>query len=122
MSEGMLDAIRKILEIVFNTFGSSGTIFFVILIFFLCFGWRKYNDSRKDKDTNTALAEKERTIQRLSNEVRFWKEVYLSENKGWPPEKIERLLITEDFADPAEYRKFSESRKHISQKKETKEK
>ena len=103
-----LQSAYPILKLLLTTFGPYGSVFVMVLIYLMFFGWRKYNEYQRDKEIQAALAEKEKSVQRLANEVRMWRIAELKEKRNWTDEEIERFLITEDFKTPEDARKYFE--------------
>ena len=54
--------------------------------------YRIYNDKRRDQEYNLALDEKERTIQRLADQERTWRELFLKEKFNLNDNEIEKII------------------------------
>ncbi len=117
MSGEILTGIKEILALIIANYGPNGTIGLIILIYILFWIKKLYDDHKKKIEVNEVIAEKERTVQRLANEVRMWRTLELKEKRHWTDEQIERFLITEDFANPAEANKFFDDRKKKIERK-----
>lgn len=78
---------------------------------------RLYIDHTKEKETNAALDEKERTIQRLAQDNRELRIVNLKV-QGWSVDEIDRFVIRNEFKNPAEARGQLESTKAANTSKE----
>lgn len=111
MSGEILTGIKEILALIIANYGPYGTIGLFLVVYVLLWIKRLYDDYKKKKEENEVIAEKERTVQRLANEVRMWRTLELKEKRHWTDEQIERFLITEDFANPAEANKYFNNRK-----------
>lgn len=117
MSGEILTGIKEILALIIANYGPYGTIGLILIIYILFWIKRLYDDYKKKKEENEVIAEKERTVQRLANEVRMWRTLELKEKRHWTDEQIERFLITEDFANPTEANKFFDDRKKKIERK-----
>jgi hypothetical protein len=105
VNEKILDSVRKLLELLINRFGAGGTVALVAVLLFLALLYKVYSNWRADRAIDRALEEKERTIQRLANQERTWRRVFLTDRMKLSSKEADRLLSIEgDFADPEESR------------------
>ncbi len=81
-TDKIIEAVTKLLELLFRVLGVGGTIVVAIVFILLSVAWRIYNDKRKEKEINLALAEKDRTISRLAAQERVWRIQFFKEAKG----------------------------------------
>lgn len=111
MDDKTLAVLKQILELLLQYFGPYGLVGVAFGSCVLIFLYRLYCDYQKRQEVNLALEEKEKSIQRLANEVRMYRATVLKEKFKWSEEEVERLLITADFKDPKEARAFLEAPK-----------
>ncbi len=95
-TEKIIEAVTKMLELLFRTLGVGGTIGIATVFILLSVAWRIYNDKQKEKEINLALAEKDRTISRLAAQERVWRIQFFKETKGWSDEQIDKYLLQND--------------------------
>lgn len=108
MGEKVIAALTELLRLILTTFGPWGTVGLAILIYVGFLGLKYYNDRRKDTEVHLALAEKEKAVQRVSNDLRLYKILELKEKHGFTDDQVDRFLIMTDFQDPEEAVKFLE--------------
>lgn len=111
-----LHSAYPIIALLLDKFGAWGSVGLLVILYLMAFGWKKYNEIQRDKEIKAALAEKEKSVQILANEVRMWRIAELKEKRNWTDEQIERFLITEEFRTPKEAREFFSSRKDLRNK------
>jgi hypothetical protein len=121
MDEQTVKAIQLAQEIInalIKYFGPTGTLGIIALGYIIfSIAPRLYADYRKDREINLALEEKEKSIQRLANDNRNWRAIFLKEKLKWSDEEIERLIITNSFENPKEAREHLLSRNGNGEKK-----
>lgn len=105
-----IEATNKLLEFLFRTLGVWGTAIAVLLALVAMVAWRIYNDWRKDREVNLALAEKDKTISRLAAQERGWRVQYFKASLGWTDEQIEKFLVQNDPIDIPTARKELEKK------------
>ncbi|MCA1623180.1 MAG: hypothetical protein LC778_05165 [Acidobacteria bacterium] len=98
-----ITAIDELFKRIIETFGVRGTIYIAITVFFVLLARRLYNDWQENRKENIALAEKERTIQRLAAENREWHVMFLKA-QGMTDKQIERIVLKNIPNNPAEAR------------------
>lgn len=103
-----IKALTELSRLILESFGAEKTIGIIIGLVLLSIIYRLYSDYRKDKEVNAVIAEKERTIQRLAQDNREWRILFLKEKYNWSVEEIERFIHKNDFKDGPEARKFFE--------------
>jgi uncharacterized membrane protein YccC len=109
--ETFLQSARELLTLLLDRFGAGGTIALVVVVLLALFAWRRYSDWRTDRMIDRALAEKERTIQRLANQERTWRRFFLTQHLNIPAEEVDRLLLLEgNYQDAKEARTAVEPR------------
>ncbi len=107
----ILNAISHLVEVLVASFGALGTcllIFAIIAIGFLYLYWQY---RKKNKDADELIKEKDRTIQRLANMERELRAMLFCQMSGWSEEKVERIMIRNDFDDAASAREVLEKSK-----------
>lgn len=97
-TKDLIDSLNRFFESLVNILGVPGTIVFGLVVVGLIIGWKLYKDRRKGKETHLALAEKDRTIIRLSKENLHWKILFFQDKGGWSDQKINDYLLDPDFA------------------------
>ena len=112
----ILQGISGLINALVANFGAWGTVGVAVLVYLAFFFWRHYTDKRKDKEAESVLADKEKTVQRLANEVRMWRIVYFKEVHKWTDDQVEKLFISAEFKDPIEARAFLEKNRTGSEK------
>lgn len=105
----VLQTVNQLLELLISHFGPWGTIVIVFGALLLAVGLRLYNDWRKDKEVKALIDEKDRTIQRLAESERTYRALFLKEKAGWTDEQVERFIVRNEFANPAEAREALEN-------------
>ena len=100
----LVTAVVELLNLLFQRLGVAGTI----TVFVLLLAYRLWGDHRRDKNYNRALDEKERSIQRLANQERQWRILFLKERSGLEEKEIEDLILRNDFQSPEEARQALE--------------
>jgi hypothetical protein len=106
-SEGLVKALQNFYDDLVRHYGSSGTLLLLLLVFLIFVGWNLYQHWKSRRDVNEALAEKERSIQRLASQERAWR-AYFFRQQGLSNEEIDSLLLRNDFANGAEARQHFE--------------
>lgn len=109
-----LETIGKILDLLVQAFGTSGTIILFAMFILGSFGWRYYNDRRKDREIRQLVEEKERTIQRLAKQECELRIYWLKNMAGWTDEQVERFIMLADFPDGPSARRALEEGEHRS--------
>ncbi len=90
-----LPLIEKALNLLVSTFGPWGTVILIVGGLAVLFLWKVYKDKQADKARDLALAEKERTIQRLANQERTWRRLFMTQVLKLPPDEADKLLLLE---------------------------
>lgn len=89
--------IIELLKFLINTYGKYQTILGVGLVILVFFGWRVYQDHRKDGVWEKLIAEKEQTIQRIATENRGLRIIIFRDVHKWSEEQIEKFFITAEI-------------------------
>jgi hypothetical protein len=87
-----LKAVQPFFEFMFKNFGPWGSLFIVILFVAGGLGWRIYNNLRKDKEVNQAVAAKDEEIKRMADEVRLYRALVFTRILGMPQQEVDRLV------------------------------
>jgi hypothetical protein len=104
----IIDAINRLIQTCVQNFGVRGTVLLLIGVTAAFVAFRLYSEWRKDKKTDTALKEKERSIQRLAEESRMWRFLFLKEKMGLTEEEAKRLVTRNEFLDAVSARRALE--------------
>lgn len=104
----IIEAFRKLLEVLIANYGIWGTLGIFAFVILAFFGWKLYNNYRKDKEVNLALQEKDRTIQRLAEQERNFRILFFKEKAGWTDEQVDRFVLRNEFPDVPSARKALE--------------
>lgn len=111
MNDKLMSVLRDILELLVGNFGPGGTIVLVTLVLGVLGAVRWYKDWRADRAVREVLAEKERTIQRLANQERTWRRVFLTKGIKLDQQEVNKILMLEqDYENPKQSRKAVEGR------------
>ncbi|HEY0003735.1 MAG TPA: hypothetical protein VGB17_02905 [Pyrinomonadaceae bacterium] len=116
----ILDAAGRLIQTLYNTFGFWGTFGLIALLLIVSGVYKRYNDKRKDRDTDRALKEKEKSLQRVAEEVRMWRVIVFVEKFGYTFEQAERLAMQNEFPDAVTARKAMEGDRPFPTKKPAK--
>lgn|SRR5690554_506968 len=108
MDSELIDALRALLEALISRFGPGGTIL-LIGGFFLAFAARRvYLDWRADRLMNQALAEKERSIQRIADQEREWRVYFMMKDGKMTRREAEKIILRNDASTASESREALE--------------
>lgn len=110
-SPEFFDSLTKFLEFLIARYGNWGTVGIGAALLLVGILWRLYNDYRKDKETNAVVAEKDRTIQRLAEQERNYRILFLKEKAGWTDEQIRLFVMKNDFENGVTARRMLEGDK-----------
>ena len=99
----LVEALTNLIQVFINAFGPGGTLAIFMAIGLVSFGWRRYQDYRKDKERDLAIVEMEKAVQRSAQEAREYRIMFFMQN-GWTDEQIEKFVVTEEVASPEESR------------------
>lgn len=83
----------------------------MIAIFAILYLYKEKQEARKESAYKDALIEKEKTIQRMANDLRGFRSIILKDKCGLTDEEIDRYFYKNDFKDGAESRKALEQKK-----------
>src|SRR5688572_15022025 len=86
---GIIEALRNLVTLLLSYYGPVGTLLIIIGAVLAATGWRVWTESRKDKKFYEALVEKEKTIKRLSLDVRMYKVLFFMQKMGWTEEQAQ---------------------------------
>lgn len=104
----LLVAVQELLDFLITSFGPWPTVILVVVVISAAFGFRLYNDKRRDREIDMLIAEKDRTIQRIAESERMYRALFLRQQTDWSDEQIERFVMNNEFADPIEARRALE--------------
>jgi len=110
MVDELINAFKSLPELaasaewLVSTIGVTWTC--VLIIFFPClaFAWWLWVSSRRDRGWEMALGEKEKSLQRIANECRAWRSLYLQKVNGMTEDEVQRHFIENEFMNGAESR------------------
>lgn len=106
MNDKILEAATRLLGVLITNFGPWGTIALVAIVLLALFGWKYYNNRRADRAIDLVLAEKEKTIQRLANQERTWRKLFLTKGIQLSSKEADELLRLEgEYENPAQSRR-----------------
>ena len=100
----VINAIANLFNVLVENFGSAGSVIILFILVVAFYSYRLYIDKRKDKYIQALLKEKDRTIQRIAEQERNYRVLFLKE-KGMSDDEIERFVIRNDFSNIPEARK-----------------
>lgn len=92
-SSETIKAVNDLITTLTSVFGVERIFWLALFLFFVTLIWKIWNEKRKDKKTDLALAEKERTIQRLAAENRESRILIFKKIHGYSDEEIERFIL-----------------------------
>lgn len=115
-ADKVIEAVTALLKFLFATLGVGGTVAVVIVFIVVATCFRLYNDWKKDKEVNQALAEKDRTIARLAAQERVWR-IQDFKAKGWTEDEIDKYLIQNEAPNIPAARQLLENNRQPSQPK-----
>lgn len=95
----LINAISHLVEVSVGLFGRTGTVLLLVGLTIASILIRRWSEARKGKATKALIAEKERTIQRLSEENRNYRIVFLQQIAGWDADQIDRFVMRNEFTD-----------------------
>ena len=92
-ARSLWELVRPVLDWCVQNLGPDRTVVLVVVVggFFLLTGFLK--NRRADRAWNVALEEKERTIQRLAEEVREHRLLIYTRVLGYSQEQAERMIL-----------------------------
>lgn len=89
--------IQSVLDWMVGSFGAWPTALIMIGLVAGAFYWRRQSRAAAETGWREALAEKERSIQRLAKDNREMRIVVFKEKFGWTNEEIDRYLMAAEF-------------------------
>jgi hypothetical protein len=98
-SAEIINALNNLVQALVNNFGAWGTIGIAVALVVITGVWKIYNIRRKDRETNLALKEKDRTIQRLAEQERNYRILFFKEKCGWTDEQVLLFVMRNEFED-----------------------
>lgn len=103
-----LEAVNRLLELLIGNFGAWPTVALIVVFIIAAFGFRYYNDRRRDREIDLLIAEKDKTIQRLAESERMYRALFLRQQTDWSDEQIEQFILKNEFSNPVEARQALE--------------
>jgi hypothetical protein len=97
-------SLEELLVSVLRELGVGWTLCIIILFYGIKIGYGFWLELGKKKEIHLALAEKEATIQRLSDQLRVYRIEDLKQ-KGWKMSEIEKVILKNEGKTPRETRK-----------------
>jgi len=95
----LINAVSHLLEVLVGIFGRTGTVLLLLGVAVGSIIYRRWREHRKAQTTRALIDEKERTIQRLSEENRNYRIVFLQKIAGWSEDQIDRFVMRNEFTD-----------------------
>jgi hypothetical protein len=89
----ILKELTRLVEVLFTHLGPWGTIGVFVGLTIISSAWKLSTIRRKDREVNLVIQEKERTIERLTEDLRYYRAVIFKEKFGWTDEQIDRLVL-----------------------------
>ena len=87
MDAEVVNASNTLAKTILEAYGPWGTFGILSFILFALAGWKFWADWKTDREVHLALAEKEKTIQRMANMERFLRAA-LFKHLGWTEKDI----------------------------------
>ncbi len=100
--EGESSVIRELNDIfqtLIDSYGPWGAIAIVLFFWAGTVVYRVYNARRKDRETNEALKEKEKTIRYMAQELRGYRYIMFKDKLGLKPGEIKDLMLLEELRE-----------------------
>lgn len=89
----LLNAASHFIDVLVSIFGTRLTGFILVFLFFFSIWYRRWQQNRRDKTYQLLVAEKERTISRLSEENLNYRVLVLKQIAGWSDDQLERFVL-----------------------------
>lgn len=89
----IFDALRELVVVLLNRFGIWGTLAIFSVFTLGSMAWRVYSDRRKDRYIRELIQEKERTIQSLTEELRYYRALIFKEKFSWTDEQVNKYIV-----------------------------
>ncbi len=115
----VLEALTKLLELLFKYFSPNTVLALFIVIPFLLFLYKIYTDWAKRNETNETIKAKEQTIQILNEQNRQLRVIQLKQ-LGWNDDAIEAVVMKEMPKNVIEAREMVRKSKLIKKPKASK--
>jgi hypothetical protein len=96
---GIIEAIKNLLTLLLTNYGPKGTLLIIVAVVAAATWWRVWSEKRKDKKFYDALIEKEKTIKRLSLDVRMYKVLFFMGKMGWTEDEAQKFVIGNELKD-----------------------
>jgi hypothetical protein len=87
----LIDSITGLITALVDLFGTGGTIAMIIITALAVLGWKLYVNSRKDAAFKKLIEEKDRTIERMKDEVKLYR-ISFFKKEGWSDAEIEKFV------------------------------
>lgn len=94
----ILEQLRRLLEVLIQSFGVRGTLILVIAFVVLSIVYRVYRDRRQDRYIKALLEDKDRQIQRLAEQERNYR-IHFFKLSGWTDAEIDQFVMKNEFSD-----------------------
>jgi|GEM_PF-2968959 len=96
---GIIDALKNLVQLLLDRFGPWWTLVIIVATVAAATAWRIWSETRKDKKFYEALVEKEKTIKRLSLDVRMYKVLVFMEKMGWTEDRAQKFVVGNELDD-----------------------
>lgn len=103
----IIEALIKLINTLVGTFGPNVTLLIFASVVATFVVWRLYQEWKNEKEKKALLEEKDRHIQRLAGECRYYKILDLK-SRGYSPEEIQSLVVENNFNNAVEAREALE--------------
>ena len=105
----VLDAIGRLLDLLFQRLGPGYTLLLLAGLVLALAIRRVYYDRRADRDSKRAIEEMERTIQRLANQERAWRYIFVTKTELLSADEADLLINRNEYPTPKASREDLES-------------
>jgi len=116
MSVDKIAELIQLLDQLAEILGPGWTVGLVLGLLVAGLAWKAYNNRRLERGFKLALDEKERTVQRLADEARGWRILFLTHNLKITRQEAEKIIERNEFANPEEARRELESRRRFERR------
>jgi sensor domain CHASE-containing protein len=105
-----LQSLTQLIDTLIESYEPWGTVGIFLGVVVISGLWKWYNDSRSDKRVEQLLQEKDKTIQRLAEQERNMRILFLQRMGGLSDEQIDAFVMKNEFDNPVDARKELEQK------------
>lgn len=110
MSAELVDALGGLISTLFESLGPDRTLGLIVIVLLLSVMRRLYLDWRADRLMRAALDEKEKSIQRLNNQEREWRRLFLLLRTDLSADQVDSIVLRNEFSTPQQARRALEQK------------